>query len=738
MSQEAATMDKQGPRRRQPASEVATALFAVLSEVGTLDEQLERVLGAVAGSLGWDAAACWELDAASHQLRCESTWSAGPMERFVAAVRATLLPPGVGLSGRVWESQGPVWAEDLAAEANFPLIRPAAAVGLRSAAAFPVVVQDGGISLVIECYSEATRPPDDQVLAAMERAGSVIGTFLERREADEERRELFEAVQAERARLKAVLRQLPLGVVITGPDDEVVLANDAVGHLLGPPGADGRYRMHRPDDNPAAARPLPGALRDERGVVVTDEEVDIRTPAGDVASVSINAVPVYDAHGRAVSGVTTIVDVTHQRAEQARTQLLAEAGDMLTRSLEVDETLEAIVEVSTSGFADVCIAYFPQPDPRTHHAVSSNVEQSKHDLVELLLERYEPVPVGGGGAASVLATGEAMALAEVDEDLLASVVVDPDQLALLRKIGLRSVIVAPIKGRGRTLGALVFLSVTPEKRFDDADVRLAVDLGHRTGLAISNAQLYERSREVANTLQASLLPPRLPDAPGLELGTRFLAGGEGVFVGGDFYDLFALDDHRWAILVGDVCGKGVEAATVAARVRHTVRVVPEQPSPPALLKRVNEVLCAEPDNDLRFCTLVYGVLDVGPQGVSVTMAAAGHPSPLVVRADGAIVEVPCRGTLLGVYDDVRHTAAEVALGAGDALVAFTDGVIEARRGDQFFGDEGVRAALGATAGHTAPQMADALVDAVQAHTHSAPTDDVAVLVVRVPPVAPQP
>src|SRR5437867_2620810 len=208
-----------------------------------------------------------------------------------------------------------------------------------------------------------------------------------------------------------------------------------------------------------------------------------------------------------------------------------------------------------------------------------------------------------------------------------------------------SAIAVPLVTRGRTIGVMTLVT-DPERRTYGATERsLAEDLASRAALAVENARLFAERSRVARALQQSLLPPQLPQIPGVEVAARYHAAGEGIDVGGDFYDLFRTAKDDWAILVGDVCGKGADAAALTALARYTVRAAAMQARRPSrVLTTLNDALLAEASRraspDERFCTVAYTRLRPVAKGIRITTASGGHPQPLVVSADGR-VELAC-------------------------------------------------------------------------------------------------
>ena len=245
------------------------------------------------------------------------------------------------------------------------------------------------------------------------------------------------------------------------------------------------------------------------------------------------------------------------------------------------------------------------------------------------------------------------------------------------------------------------------------------------------AELAERAaRSVSEVLQRSLLPPHLPVVPGIELGAAYRAGAEGTMVGGDFYDVFELGDGRWGVAIGDVRGKGAQAASVTALMRYTIRTAAvREESPAEVLKVLNRALLSDDARTGDFCTAVYGVLDTShPDGPGLCLAVGGHPLPLLRTADG-VRPVGAPGTLLGAVADPRIADERVTLAPDDVLLLFTDGVIESRTPDGFFGTDRLAELLLDCAGLDAEAIAGR-VEAAVVHTSARSADDVAVLAVR--------
>jgi phosphoserine phosphatase RsbU/P len=245
-----------------------------------------------------------------------------------------------------------------------------------------------------------------------------------------------------------------------------------------------------------------------------------------------------------------------------------------------------------------------------------------------------------------------------------------------------------------------------------------------------------RARELAQTLQSSLIPPDLPVVPGVDVAAVYRPAGDGAEVGGDFYDVFETPDESWAIVLGDVCGKGVDAARVTALARYTVRAAAMRTSSPCeVLTTLNEALLRQEAG--RFCTTVYLRLQPGGDAtVEMTLASGGHPLPLVASLDERIRTIGRTGHLLGVFDEVAIDDTTIELAPGASVVLYTDGVTEARSAGGFFGEERLTALVSSCAGSGATETAHRIVDEVLSFQGGVASDDIAVVVVRVPDPGP--
>lgn len=309
---------------------------------------------------------------------------------------------------------------------------------------------------------------------------------------------------------------------------------------------------------------------------------------------------------------------------------------------------------------------------------------------------------------------------------------------------LEDVVAVGVATTGTTELSLVGPDGDPEDRtFEVSRQRLTDGSGRPAGVLVVLHEITERVRDrerlqgvldeqsrVASALQASMVPPRLPDVAGIDLASEYLPAGDGREVGGDFLDVFALDPQTWAFMLGDVSGKGAEAAAVSAATRYTLRALADADVLPSeTLREVNASLLSHTDLE-RHCTLVYGQLRPTDEGASVTFALAGHHPPLLLRATGGVEEIGTLGTALALFAHPELHDITVHLGPGDLLCVFTDGLVEARRGSEMFGADRVAYLLRRHMARPAAELSTLLVDAVHAFHGEQLTDDLAILLIR--------
>jgi serine phosphatase RsbU (regulator of sigma subunit)/putative methionine-R-sulfoxide reductase with GAF domain len=425
---------------------------------------------------------------------------------------------------------------------------------------------------------------------------------------------------------------------------------------------------------------------------------------------------------------------TLAEATQHRLAFLTAAGDAMGRSLDWETTLETVVHQAVPFLADWCAVDLVGTDGDVRCAAAAHVDPTMTTVVRELHDSRPPTRNEARGVGRVLRTGQPAFWPEIQEGGMAVVAGSEERLALFRRLDPHSAMVLPIRLRGRVVGTLTFVYSASGRRYTEADLALAEEVARRAAMALDNARLFAEHREVARTLQASLLPPHLPDIPGVDLDGLYRAGGEGVEVGGDFYDVFLTEPGDWALVVGDVCGKGAEAAGVTAMGRYTLRAAAMQARRPSrVLHVLNEAMLRNDEVARPFLTVAYARLQLGEPGdaAKVTVGCGGHPLPLILRASGRVETVGVPGTLLGCFPELDVEDASAELRSGDALVLYTDGVEEARdEAGSMLGAAGLERVLAGCAGRSAAGINRAVHEAVMTQQAGRPSDDVAVLTMR--------
>lgn len=425
-------------------------------------------------------------------------------------------------------------------------------------------------------------------------------------------------------------------------------------------------------------------------------------------------------------------------AEERREQLdyLAEASDRLSRSLDLDVTLRAVAELAVPRLTDRCALYMLEEGERIERRViAPRLNEHEWRLFtsgELALDSPQ-------GVGAIIRTGVRQYLRDTTDAMLMASAATPEALALLRQVGFGGILGLPLRSRGRTIGALAFIN-RAGRPMEPETVALAEELTARAAVAIDNARIHSERSHVARRLVESLLPPKLPEMDGLDMAVHYRPARVGLEVGGDFYDVISMGPDRCVIVVGDVQGKGVEAAALTGLARNTIKAAARyEKSPAEMLAHLNATIIEHiveraeypehPWDTARLVTAVVLRLERRRRGWRASGASAGHPLPLLRRPGGEVGPICRPALLLGVDAEARYEDATVDLAPGSALVCFTDGVSDCEVDGHPFGAEGIASVLRGTPG-TAAQTTEAVAAAV---AEGRTNDDTIVLTVRVEP-----
>jgi GAF domain-containing protein len=426
-----------------------------------------------------------------------------------------------------------------------------------------------------------------------------------------------------------------------------------------------------------------------------------------------------DACAQAIDRVTATAEASDQRA---KLRFLADASAELASSLDYETTLARVAELGVPRFADWCSIQLAE-DGELRTLAVAHQDPEKVSLALELQRRYPADRDAPRGGYHVLRTGQSEIVPDVPDELLVEATQDEEHLRLARELNLRSAITVPLIARDRILGVVTWVAGEEGRRFGPADLEFGEDLARRAAVAIDNAQLHSETREAAVRLQRAVLPDRLPDTNGWDTAALYQPAGR-TEVGGDFYDVIALDDDSIALFVGDVMGRGVGAAAAMSQMRAAIRAyVAVEPDPGAVLTALDQLF--EHFEIAQIVTLVYAVAKRSTD--ELVVANAGHPPPLLLRADGAVERLPeADGPPLGVSGADRHPQV-VPLRRGDTLLAFSDGLVERRHEDIDAGLARLADAMPQLSGHELHDELATLVQQVRDHDRD---DDVAALAVR--------
>ena len=563
---------------------------------------------------------------------------------------------------------------------------------------------------------------------------------------------------AERRLLHAAFQRTPAALFLLEQDSTIRRANDRAAALLGFPAG---YATGKPltsfvdlpfraalatqlaavartgADRRANCRMLTSTGPLDATLTAAAVELPGDPPRFMVTVAPAGADPAVAADGAAADGVATsaapaVIEDTTDPAITAMTKRL----DMVTSvtRLLLDNstfseavTLQRCARLLAGELADWVIIDIDRGGQlRRQFAAGSRDGQA--DKLVRAVRSVDPDPESAPW--QVLSTGKSVLLAHPDDPSVLGT--GPGGTPLLMTLGATSLICVPISDGTTGYGALTLARQAAKGPFSVADLGLAEDLGQHLANAIRVDRMFRRKSEAAESLQASLMPASLPTVPWLEFAAAYIGAMQWSETSGDFYDVFPASDG-WAIAIGDVCGKGQDAAAMTAAARHSIRALAHVHDAPAdVLTAVNQVLLAG-DYGERFVTASLAFLRQHDGRVHVRLAGCGHPGPAVVRADGRVEILEGDGMPLGLFDGSEASKLELELRAGDLLFFYTDGVTEARSADLAFFEDRLADELASVAGRSAAETVHAVQELVTSFSDGELRDDVTMLAVRVGP-----
>jgi serine phosphatase RsbU (regulator of sigma subunit)/anti-sigma regulatory factor (Ser/Thr protein kinase) len=367
-----------------------------------------------------------------------------------------------------------------------------------------------------------------------------------------------------------------------------------------------------------------------------------------------------------------------REATQRRLRLLVRAGELFHQSLDLEETLFNVARTAVESFSELCL--FDLIDENTNRLYVSvgahrdpEIESSLKALVTPLLQSETR---GIHPARHVAQSGESFFVPVFDETTLLRHASSNEHEAFMRRMNYRSKIVVPVVAHGAIFGALTFVRTSSSEPFDRADMQAAEELGRRAGLAVANAKQYSREQHVAETLQRAFLNDEFPQTETLQFNAMYQGAQVGSALGGDWYDAFAIDG-RIVLTIGDVTGKGVDAARLMVQLRQWVRMAAVVSTDPAqMMVLLNRALILEGRNEL--ATAFIGAID--RDGRHITYTSAGHPPPFVKRTHGTPSALPgSSGVPLGAVAEPDYELHSASLDDAALIMFYTDGLTEADR-----------------------------------------------------------
>lgn len=406
-----------------------------------------------------------------------------------------------------------------------------------------------------------------------------------------------------------------------------------------------------------------------------------------------------------------------ERLAARRLEALYEISRSFSESLSLDETVGAITRTAVE-LLEVDAAVLRMPDPRGDSLVPRAVHVPDVRLgvaLDPILRRPQLLDRIESATPFVITAEQARRLGGGHELLI----------PFLERGSTAALV--PIVSTGEVMAALTLLSLDPSRPIDRETLDAARSLASQAALAVGNARLYEQQVHFADEMQRSLLPDEPPDLPGVEIGSVYESSAR-LDVGGDVFDYTVLPDGRLAVVVGDVTGKGIDAAADMAMTKFVFRsLAREHPEPSELMRIANQVVLDEVEEG-KFVTMLYLTLD--PATGELACSGAGHPEPRLVRPDGSVEELAARGLALGIAPDQEYPEARATLEPGASVVLFTDGVVESRVGAELYGKTRLDTLLREQRDLRAQQLARAVVEDSRAFAGGGLADDSAVVVVK--------
>jgi len=534
-----------------------------------------------------------------------------------------------------------------------------------------------------------------------------------------ERERLLKQVGTERARLRTIFDSAPEGIVVADDKARILMTNRTADIIYGWPipfeqdfkSLAELSHITFPDGSPCSPQDLPLTRSAIHGEVCSDLELAITRQDGQRRDILVNTSPIIGENEKILGAIGVFHDITERKQAERLSNALNSINNTINSTLDFDEIMRRVVVDATKATGCETAAIALRDGDKWLVKYINGLAQ------EIVGMRFadEDVP----HAAFAAQTGEPVVINDTYND-------DRVNRELMQKYNLRSVAVVPLIAKEEVIGTLFFNYHSAVVAFADAQIDFMTKLGHSVSLAIKNAGLYEAQRHIADTLQESLL--KVPDSiDGIEFGHLYRSATEAARVGGDFYDIFEIEEGKVAAVVGDVSGKGIEAAALTSLIKSAVKAhVLEDDDPSSVMAKINDlVIKISPASN--FSTVFLGVIDTATGWM--TYCSAGHP-PALIRRNGLDIDtLTDYSPVLGAFMGLDYTSGRERLDKDDVLIIYTNGITEARSDTGFFGEKKLVDIIKRKSRTQAKDLARAIFNGVMKHTSGRLPDDVALLTI---------
>ncbi len=702
---------------RLAADLAATAGLHEVSSIfvkeGCLEPVLTRIVDTAIAITGADMGHLQILDPESGRLRIAA--QRGFDRSFIEYVDGAAVvrnPNGAGA-----EQARRIVVEDIAQDSALlddAVLAAKVEAGVRAVQATPLFDASGAVLGMLSTHYRTAHSPDAQALRYLDLLARQAADMIGWTNAEKALRGAMEETETERTRLRQIMDEIPIGVALVDPDGAVLEVNEATTRIWGGmiPRARSvdQFSLYEGYDHDTKEPLTPEQWPAPRAIAThayAEAVIDFVRTDGTTGIIRVTATPKFSSEGRLARIVVITEDVTEDIRERELDDALARINGTVGATLEKDRILTNLVDLSHAALGSEAAraAVSARDTWRIAHAVDCPAIIS----AELTREESE-------AASLAMSSGRVVRVQDTRSDPRIDAR-DPRVLSLLA---------VPLVVQGTAIGALLFDHLKRPADFSPAQVGFAKRVMQIATAALDNARLYEREHRIAKTLQEAILAPPSETA-GIEVGFLYRPASTAANVGGDFYDVFSTDSGCIAIAIGDVSGKGLEAARLTTLMRDGIRAyVIEDDDPAGTIRRLNALAFRSTPVEM-FATAFLGMLD--PRTGLLRYCGAGHPSPLVVGPRG-IGHATSQSGLIGAFDEAGFVSQQTVVAEDEVLVLYTDGVTEARSGAHMLDESGLEEILARLTDVPVAQLPDRIMREVLEFTGGFLHDDIVLVCVK--------